>query len=143
MTRSGPFPDVREIGDTAILKLVFLVVCLLNAAAASAQTTEKFNPYSGRWEAALPDAQLRYHPESGQWNYTGPNATPRYDARENRWDLAPPNYRPPLNPDNNRPETASPNSRLQFDPQVNPRQTDRLGISPPASPQSPRLGSQR
>lgn len=119
-----------------MLKLVLFSVCLLNAAAAAAQATQKYNPHSERWETTSPDSELKYHPESGNWNYTGQNATPKYYPRENRWDMAPPNYGPHFN---YRLDIPSLNSR----PQNIPNQTNGPPTSPVLAPQSPRWGNPR
>jgi hypothetical protein len=84
-----------ERADKALIALLSGLV-LLYAPALSAQ--QRYNPHTGGWETAPPDAQLRYNPHSGNWGYAAPDASPQYNPHTRKWDMAPPNAQYNYNP---------------------------------------------
>jgi hypothetical protein len=53
--------------------LVLLIACFVTI---SSHADQKFNPYTGKYETVMPDAELTFNPHSGQGSMSWLRQTP-------------------------------------------------------------------
>tara|TARA_B100000989_G_scaffold15542_1_gene10437 strand:- start:801 stop:1010 length:210 start_codon:yes stop_codon:yes gene_type:complete len=46
----------------------------------------EYNPYSGEWENAPDNSELKYNPYSGDWSYERPDSDLEYNPYSGDWE---------------------------------------------------------
>ena len=51
-------------------------------------SSPRLNAYTGQYEQATPNEELRYNPMTGGWSYASPNATLQYNSQTGQWEYS-------------------------------------------------------
>ena len=89
-----------QIYEVSFMKKVFLSFVFVSVFAFSnlIEANLKYNPYTGKYEAATKDSKLKYNPYSGQYSYSQPSSKLKYNPYSGQYSYQKPSAKLKYNP---------------------------------------------